>query len=691
MSEANIEIPLILVKDESDCGGVTRIDTEKISFPNGRTKILSRYRRGSTGSCHDICKYGARDVFEAKKESPIKELITVMRDEKLVLETSVYSLRRTKSGVTPKPCPHSETIQKPDNATTRKKNATSSANKDIDPPKKITYALEGVDVSVDLKPSQSPPPPRLRRQGSETKRSSSGPSKLGSKETRASVMVQRKTLVAPTVSSSSKHSVKRIDGMQTPKNLKRLSPTSQDNTKTAVHEDISIEDIKTSEPKDTSIEDIRTDEPEDISREDTIIDDSEDISNEGIMTAEPENISSEDIKVAESEDISEESMPERILQNIEPVAENRTPMTTQNHVRVTSLSSSFCLASASESSEKNLRTSTSKTYASLSPTPTQYPRKQEHRNTRSQAQIKRSSLSSLSSLFSLSTSMSQSRKKDNEENRTTSDCNSWGIKGQVVSSKAEEKSMVQRSGAVGLENKKELTHIQRGAPRRRLSLSSISPLWSHSSSPSSSVFQSGNKHNKADRTSSNDDTMETPNRVIDMKPGYRSRARRAATFGLVNKSSPVKKLKFRKGKVNDSQPEDTSPRRLKFRRTKMLQEMQNGKTVMRKASFKRNEVDAVELDDAGVKSVGSNGRRSSRKEEGDDVFVGIEMKSEKVVLRHHNAAGRKLSRSLFNNVIEETASRLVQTRKSKVKALVGAFETVISLQDTKASAMAGTY
>lgn len=685
MSEANIEIPLIPVKDESDYDGVTRIGTEKICFPNGGTKIVSRYRRGSTGSCHDICKYGARDVFEAKKDGPIPELITVMRDEKHVLETSVYALRRTKSGVTPKPCPHSETIQKPDNATTRKKNVTSPANKDIDRPKEITYALEGVDVSVELKPSQSPPP-RLRRQGGETKKSSSGPSRLRSKEIRASVMVQRKALVAPTVSSSSKHSVKRIAGTQTPKNLKQLSPPSRDNTKTAVPEDIRIEDIKTSEPKDTSIEDIRTDEPEDISKEDTIIDDSEDISNEGIMTAEPENISSEDIKVAESADVSKESMPHKILQNIEPVAENRTLMTTQNHVQVTSSSSS----SASESSEKKLRTSTSKTYASLSPTPTQYPRKQEHRNTRSQAQIKRSSLSSLSSLFSLSTSMSQSR-KDNKENRTTSDYNSWGIKSQVVSLKAEEKSMVQRSGAVGLENKKELKHVQRGAPRRRLSLSSISPLWSRSSLPSSSMSQSGNKHNKANRTTSNNDTTETQNQVIDMKPGYKSRAQRAATVGLENKSSPVKKLKFRKGKVNDSQPEDASPRRLKFRHTKMLEEMQNGKTVMRKASFKRNEVDDVELDNAEVKSVGSNGRRSSRKEEGDDVFVGIEMKSEKIVLRHHNAAGRKLSRCLFNNVIEETASRLVHTRKSKVKALVGAFETVISLQDTKASAMAGTY
>lgn len=38
---------------------------------------------------------------------------------------------------------------------------------------------------------------------------------------------------------------------------------------------------------------------------------------------------------------------------------------------------------------------------------------------------------------------------------------------------------------------------------------------------------------------------------------------------------------------------------------------------------------------------------------------------------------------LFNDVIEETVTKLARSRKSKVKALVGAFETVISLRDDK--------
>ncbi|KAH7515988.1 hypothetical protein FEM48_Zijuj10G0086700 [Ziziphus jujuba var. spinosa] len=59
---------------------------------------------------------------------------------------------------------------------------------------------------------------------------------------------------------------------------------------------------------------------------------------------------------------------------------------------------------------------------------------------------------------------------------------------------------------------------------------------------------------------------------------------------------------------------------------------------------------------------------------------------EKVVLKHQDLQGKKQEQGMFNNVIEETASKLVETRKSKVKALVGACETVFSLQDSKPSA-----
>ncbi|KAA8542507.1 hypothetical protein F0562_023659 [Nyssa sinensis] len=119
------------------------------------------------------------------------------------------------------------------------------------------------------------------------------------------------------------------------------------------------------------------------------------------------------------------------------------------------------------------------------------------------------------------------------------------------------------------------------------------------------------------------------------------------------------KHNFRRGKLVDAQPENNSPRRLRFRQRKIQDENQNGKADTK--------------------------RRSLRKIV-DGKSNGTEAESQKVVLRHQAVEGRKDVRSLFNNVIEETASKLVQTRKSKVKALVGAFETVISLQDIKSMA-----
>ncbi|XP_051117778.1 uncharacterized protein LOC127242327 isoform X1 [Andrographis paniculata] len=53
----------------------------------------------------------------------------------------------------------------------------------------------------------------------------------------------------------------------------------------------------------------------------------------------------------------------------------------------------------------------------------------------------------------------------------------------------------------------------------------------------------------------------------------------------------------------------------------------------------------------------------------------------KINLKHQTVQRKKEREGLLNNVIEETANKLVLSEKSKVKALVGAFEAVISLQE----------
>ncbi|CAJ2665746.1 unnamed protein product [Trifolium pratense] len=128
-----------------------------------------------------------------------------------------------------------------------------------------------------------------------------------------------------------------------------------------------------------------------------------------------------------------------------------------------------------------------------------------------------------------------------------------------------------------------------------------------------------------------------------------------------DKDCEMIKLKFRRGKVVDKQTEKNTPRRLTFRRAKTLAEKANVNNNSERKSFKKRDEACSESNDA------VNGQ-------------------EKVVLRHQDVEDKKDAQGLFNNVIEETASKLVEARKSKVKALVGAFETVISLQDKKPSA-----
>ncbi|KAI9153090.1 hypothetical protein LWI28_005803 [Acer negundo] len=149
----------------------------------------------------------------------------------------------------------------------------------------------------------------------------------------------------------------------------------------------------------------------------------------------------------------------------------------------------------------------------------------------------------------------------------------------------------------------------------------------------------------------------------DLRDERQGRPRKDGVVHSEDKDSEAVKLRFRRGKVVDIQSENNGPRRLKFRRGRVLGENLGLKADGRKIFKKRG------IDDE--KNDGKTG-------------------SEKVVLRHQDVQGKKDSQILFNNVIEQTASKLVETRKSKVKALVGAFETVISLQESKPSANSAT-
>ncbi|BFG26592.1 hypothetical protein CerSpe_128650 [Prunus speciosa] len=161
-----------------------------------------------------------------------------------------------------------------------------------------------------------------------------------------------------------------------------------------------------------------------------------------------------------------------------------------------------------------------------------------------------------------------------------------------------------------------------------------------------------------DYSFSEDSEVDYRENAETLKEGDKGKPRKS---GMVcSEEKDGQPLKFRRGKVVDGQFENDSPRRLKFRRGRVLGENQNVKADAQRRSFKK------------------------RCANGDTLAT--EPGAEKVVLRHQDVQGKKDEKGLFNNVIEETASKLVETRKSKVKALVGAFETVISLQERKPSA-----
>ncbi|XP_062116623.1 uncharacterized protein LOC133830620 [Humulus lupulus] len=277
--------------------------------------------------------------------------------------------------------------------------------------------------------------------------------------------------------------------------------------------------------------------------------------------------------------------------------------------------------------------------------------------------------------------------------------------------------------------------LRRARNKTNIAKQPLSSLQSSSSPPLSPTSPSKKPDSKENAVTSPHQTkVVTETKKTNLLADYRIRARRAGKLASENKSSPVQKVKFRRGTILDLKQENNTPRRLKFRRVKFLREIQSGKEDNTKERVKGNvgtesefstitKQEKVVTKIKNVESKGTTIKRSLRKKESNESeligtktnsenvvlrhqnmegttrrrnfrrkdangseLAGTKMNSVKVVLRHQNVAGKKIVQSLFNNVIEETASKLVESRKSKVKALVGAFETVISLQDSNPSA-----
>ncbi|KAE8732214.1 hypothetical protein F3Y22_tig00002237pilonHSYRG00842 [Hibiscus syriacus] len=149
-----------------------------------------------------------------------------------------------------------------------------------------------------------------------------------------------------------------------------------------------------------------------------------------------------------------------------------------------------------------------------------------------------------------------------------------------------------------------------------------------------------------------------------------------------------RRLKFRQRVIVDNRNGDNrnsgttelSTSTLEFRKKIIVDNMnadnQNGRgedSAPMKLIFRPKVVDD--------KKTGTSKNNSGGKQAGTGIDNDTQIESEQISLRHRDANEKKGSGILYNNIIEQTASKLAETKASKVKALVSAFETVISHLD----------
>ncbi|WCJ35888.1 Plant calmodulin-binding protein-related [Euphorbia peplus] len=145
------------------------------------------------------------------------------------------------------------------------------------------------------------------------------------------------------------------------------------------------------------------------------------------------------------------------------------------------------------------------------------------------------------------------------------------------------------------------------------------------------------------------------------------------------------KIKPTRGRVVRANDKEPLARKLSFRQGKVIE----NEAVMnpsRRLKFKQRSLsDTIVVD---FEKITSNLGHREVNADGSEMNGVNSEKKNKVSLKHKDGdEDKKGPQNLLNNMIEETANKLAETKKSKVKVLVGAFETVISLREQKPQSM----
>ncbi|TYJ98916.1 CaM_binding domain-containing protein [Cucumis melo var. makuwa] len=562
-----IDIPATIeVNEPESCKVEVIVDTDS-NTPKIRPKVLSRYLRPHTGSCHDFCKYGSEHALEGKPASPVSRKAKLVGGNSQDLRRTIVSLaKQNKESNSPK----SSQEYNPINITDLKEDIISSPEI-VTPPKRLLPSTKEVQAAAV--------------HYSRTKLNLSS-SKVSSFAGQGSSRTKRNKEIR-------KGKKKDGDG----------SLSSSNSTSRSLEMNISAEeDITALVPEVGS----RTPKTR-VKR--VAIADKKSIGRNGLKSqihhikCKPDPSNNEDVE-------------EKTLYMIEPSSKNETEGMSQSSLHTT------------ESSQPQ------------------------------------------------SSSTTDNNLKHEQE----------AVANSIVPPMSEKKNVVKRARN-GTSPKILSTSptVFKGIRPKRFGMVQRSETRSAPSSPLSSRSQSEPIHVEHRGSTSGNGVKKIENSKVD----HRLKTRRMTLTDSENGDCQSRKLKFRKGRMVELQPETSTPRRLKFRRVRLLGEAESPKGDSRKRNIKGKEgnQNGKEVKEGENSSLRQQDKDLKKKRSfRDGKLVSSRFKSERVVLRHQDSKGKKEVLNLFNNVIEETASKLAKTRKSKVKALVGAFETVISLQDTKPTA-----
>ncbi|XP_019442707.1 PREDICTED: muscle M-line assembly protein unc-89-like isoform X7 [Lupinus angustifolius] len=649
MAEESVELPVISEETMSSSVEVRGHSAGKGSSENSNKKVVSRYLKPSTGSCHDICKYGREQAIGTKNRRSI-----------------------------------------PDRATRKKLYQSSKGGHG-----EIMISVSGLGASVDSKPAnmslaklEKPVDSELQISDTSYSKKQESPIKSSDnkKQTRNEGLVKKKKTslvkVKPSLLESGISSLARQETSSTAKEVK--SSTESASKKVESPSKSTSRKVKTpSKSTSTKVETL----PKSTSEE---VETPSKSTSEEVET--PSKSNSKKVK-RPSESTSKKmgtGTPLKSTSNIKSSSKS-TP-----RVETSSKSTAKMVKSPSKSStlKDNGTELSPKSVTSLKPI--SVPGKitslnssesfggQRNRDIKMEKVAVPSKAASRKSMKPLMAPLSPKVSP-----KRVQSINSKKLKSLKVVSQLKNQQIANARKVVPEElndeevEEKTLYVIEMESVNKTLqsdhnasyndepSLPQISTPNFASSSKFQPVSQEGQEESEYTTTKHEEDSVSRNHeeymengKTLEVVVKGKPKPRKGGIVYSEDKDDQMLKLKFRKGRMIENKVENNSPRKLKFRKTKVYQKAQPKADSQRKTFKRRDEACADN--------------------------TGATPGPEHVVLRHQDKKDKKGSQGLFNNVIEETASKLAETRKSKVKALVGAFETVISLQDEKPSSNTAT-